>query len=117
MTPQRLLRRLADAGFGLREDEGDLVVTPGEPLTDGLRRLLRLRKPQLLDALEDGLQQVSDPPCLDCGRALPLSGVRCPTCRDALEEPTCASCGAIDEATICDLCQIEAHPPRAREEA
>lgn len=108
MTPERLLRWLRDAGFRVRADEGDVVVAPGRPLTEELRRRIRLRKPQLLEALGSGVQLDGDPPCLDCGRPLPLSGVRCPDCRDATGDPTCASCGAADTDQICDLCQIEA---------
>lgn len=107
MTPERLLRRLRDAGFRVRADDGDVVVTPGRPLTDELRRRIRLRKRELLEALSAGAPD-GDPDCVDCGRPLPLSGVRCPDCRDALDRSACASCGVADTEEVCDLCQIEA---------
>lgn len=123
MTPERLLRRLYDAGFRLDVDEGDIVVRPAQLVTPTLRRRIRVQKYELLTVLSEESADPAEPPCVDCGQTLPLSGVRCPDCRDELDDPACASCGVEVEGadgSICELCAIEAQAPldaETREEA
>lgn len=116
MTPRRLLHRLRDAGFRVGADGDELVVAPAPNLTSDLRQQIRNAKPELLDLTRAGVgTQPVD--CVDCGRYLPLSGVRCPGCRDSYSKPTCASCGAVIEGpdlSICDLCEIERQVAEAR---
>lgn len=110
MDASRLLRRLRDAGFRVKANGEALMVAPGDRLTPSLRARIETSKAGLLVQVGDGPS--SDPVrCIDCGTYLPLSGVRCPDCRDAVEEPTCASCGArIDrpDLSVCDVCSLEA---------
>lgn len=118
MEARRLLRRLRDAAFELRTDRGDLIVSPAENLTPNIRRRIEGAKPTLINLIGSSESTPSPVRCIDCEMPLPLSGVRCPRCRDACPEPTCASCGAtIDgpDLSICDLCTIERQVAEIRE--
>lgn len=114
MDPARLLRRLRDAGFRVEANGKDLQVGPASRLTASIRRRIRTSRDGLLEEVTEGTSPESVR-CVDCRIFLPLSGVRCPDCRDAVTKPTCASCGArIDGAdlSVCDLCNLEAsHAP------
>lgn len=110
MDAARLLRRLRDAGFRVKANGESLKVAPASRLTASVRRRIRVSRDGLLDEVKE-----ETPPesvrCVDCEIFLPLSGVRCPDCRDAVAEATCASCGArIDgpDLSVCDLCSLEA---------
>lgn len=110
MEAARLLRRLRDAGLRVKANGGDLMVAPGDRLTAPIRQRIRVSKAGLLEEVKEEASPGSVQ-CVDCESFLPLSGVRCPQCRDALVEPTCASCGArIDrpDLSVCDLCSLEA---------
>lgn len=110
MSAERLLRRLRAAKFALRVDWEQLAVSPAENLTDWIRGLIRTRKPELRRLLGCTVS-AGRPTCLDCRTMLPLGGVRCPRCRDAKPEPTCASCGSVigrPHPSVCDLCRLEA---------
>lgn len=110
MDAARLLRRLRDAGFRVKANGEDLMVAPSARLTASIRRRIRASRDGLLEAVTEGTPPESVR-CVDCESFLPLSGVRCPKCRDAVAEPTCASCGArIDgpDLSVCDLCSLEA---------
>lgn len=111
MDAQRLLRRLHDAGFQLRADDDELVIVPESNLTPAILSRVKSRKAELLDLLAGSAHPTPDETveCIDCGQALPLSGVRCPSCRDAHPDPTCGSCGAgiVDpESRHCHPCLI-----------
>lgn len=110
MDAARLLRRLRDAGFRVKTNGAALMVAPGDRLTSPIRRRIRASRNGLLEELKEGTRPQSVR-CVDCESFLPLSGVRCPECRDALAEPTCASCGARiggPNLSVCDLCSLEA---------
>lgn len=112
MNAKRLLRRLRAAGFTLEVDGFNLVIYPAEDVTEWVAGLVRERKSELLDLLEVGVEFEEHPPCADCGDPLPLGGVRCPSCRDRLDAPACASCGAEVPvprlSAVCSLCSLEA---------
>lgn len=113
MDARRLLRRLRAAGFSLRAKEGGGVgVSPASNLTEWTEGLIRERKDAVRDLLRPDIELEEEPPCADCGARLPLGGVRCPACRDRLDDPACASCGAEVPApgmsSVCSLCSLEA---------
>lgn len=111
MTARRLLRRLRAAGFRLRVDGERLAVSPRSKLTEWTADLIRERKAELIDLLDGEVEFEEDPPCVDCSIRLPLGGVRCPRCRDRLDAPACASCGALVDGadlSVCDLYELEA---------
>lgn len=117
MTPDRLRRRLYDAGFSLQVCEGELLVSPAENLTPSICHKIEAAKSELMALLQQDTDQGAAR-CTDCDSYLPLSGVRCSTCRDACPDRTCASCGAtIDgpDLSICDLCQVERKVAQVRE--
>lgn len=118
MDARRLLHRLQDAAFELRTDGDDLIVSQAENLTANIRRRIKTAKPDLLDLITARESTAGPVRCTDCDKLLPLSGVRCPRCRDACPEPTCASCGATisgPDLSICDLCTIERQVAEIRE--
>lgn len=111
MNARRLLRRLRAAGFALEVDGSELVVYPASDVTEWVAGLIRDRKAELLDLLGRGVPLRDHPPCVDCSDLLPLGGVRCPSCRDRLDAPACASCGAEipgPDLSVCSLCSLEA---------
>lgn len=111
MNAKRLLRRLRAAGFELEVDGSDLVVRPAGNVTNWIAGHISSRKSALIDLLEAGPSFGEHPPCVDCSIRLPLGGVRCPACRDAHPEPSCASCGVVipgPDVSICDMCELEA---------
>lgn len=128
MNARGLLRHLRAAGIELTVDGPDLVVRPAADVTKWVAGLIRERKSRLIDLLERGVTFWLHPPCADCGDPLPLGGVRCPGCRDALDAPTCVSCGAEVPtprlSSVCSLCSLEAarlaaeesHPPPREED-
>lgn len=114
MNASRLLRRLRDAGFEGRADDDELIVVPQTNLTPAISSRIEKHKTDLLDLLDGSSHPTPDETveCIDCGWMLPLSGVRCPSCRDAHSEPACASCGAMivgPESWLCHLCAVERH--------
>lgn len=114
MSARRLLRRLRAAGLQLEVDGPDLVVRPAADVSEWVADLIRDRKKDLLELLESGVEFEKCPECIedDCEVVLPLGGVRCPGCRDALDAPTCASCGAVVPtprlSAVCSLCSLDA---------
>lgn len=110
MDAARLLRRLRDAGFRVKTEGEEVLVAPASRLTPSMRRRIRTVRGGLRERVRDGASK-EPVRCVDCRTVLPLSGVRCPTCRDATEDPTCASCGVETngpDLAICDLCVLEA---------
>ena len=117
MDAGRLLRRLRDAGFRVTANGGDLMIAPASRLTTSIRRRIRVSRDDLLEEVKKGAPPESVR-CVDCEIFLPLSGVRCPDCRDTRPVPTCASCGAtVEQASspVCDLCRIERQVAEARD--
>lgn len=113
MDSVRLLRRLRDADFRIKSDGGALMVAPADRLTPSIRRRIRAAKDDLLEDMHRD-RRLETVHCVDCDVLLPLSGVRCPTCRDTAGQPTCASCGAHvtgPDLSICNLCVLEAATP------
>lgn len=117
MEARRLLRQLRDAGFQFRTDTDDLIVSPAGNLTPNLRRRIEAAKPSLSNLIQSRTADSTLIQCVDCNSLLPLSGVRCPACRDSCRNPTCASCGArVDgpDLSIGDLCQVERQSAETR---
>ena len=55
-----VLSMLIDAGLTLSTDGDQLVVVPGASITEELRGLIRLHKPDLLDAVRDAEAVAAD---------------------------------------------------------
>lgn len=55
-----ILNLIRDSGLSLTVDGARLIVMPAEKLTDELRTLIRVHKPEILAALEQAVRALED---------------------------------------------------------
>lgn len=62
MGARELLADLAERGFSVHADGGNLLIRPASALTDELRGCLRACKANLIEALQEPIESKSPPP-------------------------------------------------------